>query len=72
MGFWESDEQHGIGRMTLRNGNVYEGSWNRGDTYGYGVLTEKDKQHVFEGHWLNGKQDGFGWDRWEGAQQYIG
>lgn len=52
----ENNAPHGIGVMTYKNGNIYEGTFENGKRNGYGKLITKRCQKI--GLWKDDKPDG--------------
>ena len=50
---------HGQGTFTWKNGNVYNGNWERDLMNGHGKYTYANG-NIYEGQWLNGKKHGQG------------
>lgn len=46
--------------MLLLNGNIYKGSWIKGDRDGQGISYEKNNNTYYQGFWKEGKKQGKG------------
>ena len=70
VGEWEAGEMCGKGKMTYKNGNVYEGRWEKGKcTEGKITLWNKD---IYEGEFKNGLMYGNGKMTYENGEVYDG
>jgi len=60
--------RNGKGKMTYKNGDVYDGEWKNNEKHGKGKMTygkdgdvhKKYKNGVYEGHWINDQKWGEG------------
>ena len=75
-GFVKNKTMNGKGRMSYKNGMVYQGEWKDGKAHGFGVLVDPNENSIYEGEWANDYQDGHGTMKWnsvnEGESEYIG
>lgn len=63
---------HGKGKLTYRNGEVFDGEFDNGQRKGYGILMSPNGSK-FSGYWDNDRWEGFGkhwnsesWEYYEG------
>ncbi|XP_070485170.1 MORN repeat-containing protein 3 isoform X5 [Equus przewalskii] len=52
-GQWCKDKPDGEGMLRLKNGNRYEGSWQRGMKNGFGRFFHLNHGQLFEGFWVD-------------------
>ena len=66
------DLKHGQGRLELlKDGNIYEGEFNRGEMTGKGIYIWRNKQR-YEGDFVNGIKHGKGIYIWPDGFEYNG
>lgn len=67
-------QPNGEEKMTLQNGETYEGHWEDGVMDGHGKLSylEQDKRDYYEGLFKRNKQNGSGKLVWKGGEVYHG
>jgi len=58
-GQWVMADMEGRGIMKFPDGSTYNGEWRRGNFHGHGRW--QDAKHIYEGEWVDGKKEGFGW-----------
>ncbi len=63
--------REGKGKMTLQNGNVYEGNFSRGRMSGDGVMTYNNGER-YTGQWVNDVPNGTGKYFFKGRERYEG
>ena len=49
----------GFGKMSYKDGNIYEGNWNRGSREGFGKMSYSNGSS-YEGDWIKNKKEGVG------------
>ena len=59
-GTFNEDQMNGSGKMTYKNGDIYEGGWMNSKRSGVGIYTIASTGDVYEGSWLNDLKDGPG------------
>lgn len=57
MGNWKDDLQNGLGKLTKKNGDIYEGEFKNGHVDGNVVIHYADGRK-FKGIYRNGKREG--------------
>jgi len=63
--------REGKGKMTLQNGNVYEGAFSRGRMSGEGIMTYANGER-YAGQWVNDLPNGTGKYFFKGRERYEG
>merc|ERR1712128_102790 len=56
----EAGERHGLGKATLRNGDIYEGQYVKGLREGEGTYTYAESGSIYIGRWEKGHAHGAG------------
>ncbi len=51
---------HGKGKMTYKNGKVYDGEWRNGNRHGVGKMVYYYSGSFYEGDWVDGLKHGKG------------
>lgn len=61
-GYYDLNElyEHGYGKMTYQNGNIYEGNWDKGKRVGLGKFTDLINKCEYDGNWFDDKANGEG------------
>lgn len=59
-GHFVNNRFEGSGSMRYANESCYEGGWKGGFKYGIGRFTCERANSVYEGQWIDGRQEGFG------------
>jgi len=59
-GTTNSNVPFGVGTLTMKNGDVYQGSFNYYKIEGLGQLTYKESKNIYKGFFKNGKPTGMG------------
>jgi len=70
-GSYQAGKPHGLGVLTLANGDRYEGEYRDGERHGQGVYTWADGDR-YEGEYRNDKQHGRGVLAWADGDRYEG
>ena len=70
-GHWESNLQHGQGRVVYNDKTGYSGSWDRGKPNGYGRRIYPNGDQYF-GTWANGMKQGLGSLQYTNGDVYVG
>ena len=55
----EKDKRHGLGRLTWKQGSVYDGHWEKNERSGQGVMRWSDNSK-YVGEWKKDKRNGYG------------
>ncbi|KER20965.1 hypothetical protein T265_10598 [Opisthorchis viverrini] len=55
-GDWFEDIRQGYGVSKYPDGTTYEGEWFDGNRCGYGTMHWKDRDEIYSGRWVAGKQ----------------
>ncbi|OON16365.1 MORN repeat protein [Opisthorchis viverrini] len=63
-GDWFEDIRQGYGVSKYPDGTTYEGEWFDGNRCGYGTMHWKDRDEIYSGRWVAGKQEGQGSHAW--------
>ncbi|TGZ63398.1 hypothetical protein CRM22_006936 [Opisthorchis felineus] len=63
-GDWFEDISQGYGFSKYPDGTTYEGEWFGGNRCGYGTMHWKDRDEIYSGCWVAGKQEGQGSHAW--------
>ena len=64
MGSFVKEQQHGLGTMTWRDGQKYEGTWDEGMKSGHGLLTQRSGES-YKGSFFSDQIEG------EGVYQFV-
>ena len=67
----ENNAPHGIGIMTYKNGDFYEGTFKNGNMDGQGKMTYKNGD-IYDGEFTNNKKNGEGMLTVHNGNTYIG
>lgn len=71
LGGFVGDLFHGRGKLSWRNGDVYDGDFVRGDRTGRGILKFANGD-VYDGEFVNGVSHGMGSYLWPNGELYVG
>lgn len=70
-GMFKSDFFHGRGKLSWRNGDVFDGDFHRGERTGRGIM-KFGNGDSYEGEFLNGLSHGTGTYVWRNGEVYVG
>ncbi|KAL7575917.1 hypothetical protein ACA910_000716 [Epithemia clementina (nom. ined.)] len=63
-GEWKDNALCGRGKLSWKNGSMYEGEFLQGRYHGQGVYTESTTGRKYGGSWVRGQKEGFGRETW--------